>query len=98
MGAFYCIRGVYGSLSALLFLTFTLIFNSYPLSPTTGVSCGLPLNVVTIIIATIGLVVFIKLARSHKHRERDEQFDIRKYAEEYYYGRRKRHCYGTTKQ
>lgn len=86
IGAFYCIRGVFGFLTALLFAAFTFGFKSYPLSITSGISCGLPLNATVVLVALVGLAIYIRVAKKHKHRERDEQFNTRTHAEKYYYG------------
>ena len=88
IGAFYCIRGLFGFLTALLFLSFTLGFLTHPLQLplTSGISCGLPLNATVILLSLVGLGVFVGVARHHKRRERDEQFDARTHAEKYFYG------------
>lgn len=88
IGAFYCIRGLYGFVTALLFLSFTLGFWQHPLQLplSSGISCGLPLNATVILISVGGLAVYVGVARRHKHRERDEQFDTRTFAEQYFYG------------
>lgn len=86
IGVFYCIRGVAGFFTALLFLAFTLGFASHPLPATSGISCGFPLNATAIVVSVLGLAVYIKVAKNHKNRERDEQFNARAFAEKYYYG------------
>ncbi len=88
IGAFYCIRGMVGFLTGLLFLAFTLGFASHPLKPpmNSGISCGMPLNATVIVMALAGLAVYIAVARNHKNRVRDEPFNARTYAEKYYYG------------
>jgi uncharacterized membrane protein (DUF485 family) len=86
IGVFYCIRGIAGFLTALLFLAFTLGFAAHPLSATSGISCGLPLNVTVIVVSVLGLAIYVKVAKKYKHRERDEHYNPRTFAEKYYYG------------
>lgn len=87
IGAFYCIRGVFGFLTALLFLAFTLGFATHPLQ-LHGISCGLPLIATVVTISLVGLTAFVAVAKNYKQRERDsdELFDTRPHAERYFYG------------
>ena len=88
IGAFYCVRGFYGFFTAFLLLFFTLGFKYHPLDLPSGsvISCGLPLNVTVIVIAALGLVVYLVAIRKYRQRVRDDQFNPRTYAEKYYYG------------
>lgn len=87
IGTFYCIRGVYGFIITFIIVLFTILYKSqseYIPHHLGHVSCGVPLLGVIIIVAVLGLVGFIAISWKHKYRERDELFDTRKYAENYY--------------
>ena len=89
IGAFYCIRGLFGFLTALLFLSFTLGFWTHPLQLplTSGISCGMPLVATVVLISLTGLLVYVGVARHHRHRDRgDEHFNPQAFAEKYFYG------------
>ena len=88
IGAFYCVRGIYGFFTALLFLFFTLGFRSHPLDlPTMSLfSCGMPLNATVILISVAGLALYVVVTRKYKQRVRDDHFNPRTFTEKYYYG------------
>ncbi len=88
IGAFYCVRGVFGFFTALLFLFFTLGFKAHPLELPVGsvFSCGMPLNATVIVMSVVGLGLYIVVARKYKQRVRDDHFNPRIFAEKYYYG------------
>ena len=80
IGTFFAIKGVFQLLGALVFM---LPFHSWR-SSYSFPSCGFVLFLTNIVVALIGLVTFICVARRYQYRQRDEPDNIYRYAEEYY--------------
>ena len=80
-GTFFAIRGVFQLFGALVFL-FPFVF--WWLSPSTFPSCGFVYYLVTMIVALVGMIAYIYVAKKYRNRERDEPDNIYRYAEEYY--------------
>lgn len=85
IGVYYFSRGLFGLISAILLLSFSLGFQSYPLPQTAPfISCGVPVHITTLIIAVLGVIGYAIVARLYRKRERDENFVPRIFIEKYY--------------
>ena len=80
-GTFFAIRGVFQLLGALVFL---FPFFGWKLSPSSFPSCGFVYYLVTMVVALVGMIAYIYVAKKYRNRERDEPDNIYRYAEEYY--------------
>ena len=77
IGLWYAIKGLFELLATLLVIPFMFWKHSFP-------SCGFVYYLVNIVIGVFALTVYVCVARRYKKRERDEPYNIRQYAEEYY--------------
>ena len=77
IGLWYAIKGLFELLATLLVIPFMFWKHSFP-------SCGFAYYLVNIVIGVFALTVYVCVARRYKKRERDEPYNIRQYAEEYY--------------
>lgn len=82
IGLFYCVRGLFGLITGLIMLSFSLGYEHHPWHA--DISCGLPLHTVTLFIEVAGLVLFVAVAAKYKRRERDENFHGQFIVEEHY--------------
>ena len=80
-GTFFAIRVVFQLLGAVIFL---FPFLGWKLSPSTFPSCGFVYYLVTMVVALVGMIAYIYVAKKYRNRERDEPDNIYRYAEEYY--------------
>ena len=80
-GTFFAIRGVFQLFGALVFL---FPFLGWKLSPSSFPSCGFVYYLVTMVVALVGMIAYIYVAKKYRNRERDEPDNIYRYAEEYY--------------
>ena len=80
IGTFFAIRGAFQLLGALVFIFPFLAWNSTSSFP----SCGFVYYLVNMIVAFLGLIAFIWIAKKYQNRQRDEPDNIYRYAEEYY--------------
>jgi hypothetical protein len=55
--------------------------------------CGFTYYAVSLLIALMGIIAFVFLARRYKYRQRDEPDNIYRYAEEYYANAQDEHNY-----
>ena len=81
-GTFFAIRGVFHLLGALVFL---FPFFRWKLSLRQSFpSCGFVYYLVTMVVALVGMIAYIYVAKKYRNRERDEPDNIYRYAEDYY--------------
>lgn len=78
IGLLYAIKGLYQVLAGLLIVPFAV----GPLK-SANPSCGSYYYLTTIILGGLGTLVFVYVSRKYRYRERDEYYDIHRYAEEY---------------
>ena len=85
IGVYYCVRGVFSLASNFITLSFSLGFK---LKPTFGPpSCGIIYFSLLIVLAVIGLVVYIPVARRYRRRQRDDDDKLlnqHMFVEDYY--------------
>ena len=80
IGTFFAIRGTFQLLGALVFIFPFLVWKSTSSFP----SCGFVYYLVNMVVAFLGMIAYIWIARKYRNRQRDEPDDIYRYAEEYY--------------
>ena len=80
IGTFFAIRGAFQLLGALVFIFPFLAWNSMSSFP----SCGFVYYLVNMVVAFLGMIAFIWVAKKYQNRQRDELDNIYRYAEEYY--------------
>ena len=80
IGTFFAIRGLFQLIGALL-LMFPFagwnVASSFP-------SCGFVYYLINLVVALLGIVIYICVTRKYQPRQRDEPDNIFRYAEEYY--------------
>ena len=85
IGVYYCVRGVFSLASNSITLFFSL---GYAPKPAIGPpSCGTIYFSLLIVLAVIGLVVYIAVARQYRRRQRDDDdqlFNQHIFVENYY--------------
>ena len=92
IGTFFAIKGVFQLLGVILYLAIgvgcslrhQLVF---PL-------CGFIYYFINVVIALIGIIAFVFIARRYQYRQRDEPDNIYRYAEEYYANAQDETSYG----
>ena len=82
IGTFFAIRGSFQLIGALVFIFPFLAWKST--SSFRIPSCGFIYYLVNMIVAFLGMIAFIWIARKYQNRQRDEPDNIYRYAEEYY--------------
>ena len=80
IGTFFAIRGAFQLLGALVFIFPFLAWKSMSSFP----SCGFIYYLVNMVVAFLGMITFIWIAKRYQNRQRDEPDNIYQYAEEYY--------------
>ena len=80
IGTFFAIRGSFQLLGALVFIFPFLAWKSTSSFP----SCGFVYYLINMIVAFLGMIAFIWIAKRYQNRQRDEPDNIYRYAEEYY--------------
>ena len=81
IGTFFAIKGVFQLLGiVIIFAPFT------KWSPLTNdrVSCGTVYYLINVVIAVLGIVIYVWTARRYQYRQRDEPDNVYRYADEYY--------------
>ena len=85
IGAYYSMRGVFALFAGIFVLAFTLSFKANPyLSPP---SCGTLYYAFTAVVAIVGLIIYVFVARSYKWRRRDDLATLlnqQEFVERYY--------------
>lgn len=85
IGAYYSMRGVFALFAGIFVLAFTLGFEANPyLSPP---SCGILYYAFTAVVAIVGLIIYVFVARSYKWRRRDDLATLlnqQEFVEQYY--------------
>ena len=84
IGIYYCIRGIFAFVSAIILLGFTLGFQ---LNPRSNPSCGTLYYALTTLIALAGFVAFVFVASRYKKRQRDDSDTLvnqHSFVEDYY--------------
>ena len=81
IGTFYAIKGVFQLIGVIAVLTPGAIWcksgGKFPI-------CGFVYYLINVVIALIGIIAFVLVARRYRYRQRDEPDNIYRYAEEYY--------------
>ena len=80
IGTFFAIKGVFQLLGVVLYSAIGVrcsVKHHFPI-------CIFVYYLINIVIALIGLIAFVLVARKYQYRERDEPDNIYRYAEEYY--------------
>ena len=80
IGTFFAIKGVFQLLGVVLYSVIGVrcsVKHHFPI-------CIFVYYLINIVIALIGLIAFVLVARKYQYRERDEPDNIYRYAEEYY--------------
>ena len=80
IGTFFAIRGLFQLIGALVLM---FPFAGWNLSSSFP-SCGFVYYLVNSIVALLGIVVYMWVARKYQPRQRDEPDNVYRYAEEYY--------------
>ena len=80
IGTFFAIRGLFQLIGALVIM---FPFAGWNLSSSFP-SCGFVYYLVNSIVALLGIVVYMWVARKYQPRQRDEPDNVYRYAEEYY--------------
>ena len=80
IGTFFALRGIFQLVGALIFMFPFIGWNLSSPFP----SCGFVYFLVNIVVALLGIVVYIWVARKYQNRQRDEPDNVYRYAEEYY--------------
>ena len=83
IGTFFAVRGTFQLLGVLLFILPFLGWRSSSSFP----SCGFVYYLVNILVAIIGFILFARISKNYRYRQRDEPDNVYRYAEEYYEGR-----------
>ena len=90
IGTFFAIKGVFQSLGVVLYSVIGVrcsVKHHFPI-------CIFVYYFISIVIALIGLIAFVLVARKYQYRERDEPDNIYRYAEEYYANAQDETSYG----
>ena len=84
VGVFFAIKGLFQFISAAAVVPFAIpnIWNHI----NSVTNCGFGYYLFTIVVASIGLVVFSVVVRSYRYRQRDERPYDTRFAEQYYEG------------
>jgi peptide/histidine transporter 3/4 len=80
IGAFFAIKGVFQLFGVALYLAVGVgcrLRYNFPV-------CGFVYYLINVVIALIGIIAFVLVARRYQYRQRDEPDNIYRYAEEYY--------------
>ena len=83
IGTFFAIKGVFQLIGVLVLYIPITILCSLPGSSKFPL-CGFVYYIINIVIALVGIIAFIYVARKYQYRKRDEPDNIYRYAEEYY--------------
>ncbi len=70
IGVYYGFRGLFSLVSGIIVLAFSF---GYKNNPTFTPSCGTLYYLFVLILASVGLVVFVVVAMRYKRRQRDEE-------------------------
>ena len=81
IGCFHLLFMLSILISYCVTLPFSYVYKSHPF---TTVSCGSVYYLTNLVVGTIGLLLFILVARKYKYRQRDEVINTHMFAEEYY--------------
>ena len=90
IGTFFAIKGIFQLLGVVLYSAIGVrcsVKHHFPI-------CIFVYYLISIVIALIGLIAFILVARKYQYRERDEPDNIYRYAEEYYANAQDETSYG----
>ena len=90
IGTFFAIKGVFQLLGVVLYSVIGVrrnVKHHFPI-------CIFVYYLINIVIALIGLIAFVLVARKYQYRERDEPDNIYRYAEEYYANAQDETSYG----
>lgn len=70
IGIYYSMRGIFALFAGVVVLAFTLGFeqNPYQTSP----SCGTLYYLFTMLVAIVGLIVYVFVSKAYKRRQRDD--------------------------
>ena len=90
IGTFFAIKGVFQLLGVVLYSVIGVRCNVKHHFPI----CIFVYYLINIVIALIGLIAFVLVARKYQYRERDEPDNIYRYAEEYYANAQDETSYG----
>ena len=80
IGTFFAIKGVFQLFGVALYLAVGVgcdLGYNFPV-------CGFVYYLINVVIALIGMIAFMTVARQYQYRQRDEPDNIYHYAEEYY--------------
>jgi uncharacterized membrane protein len=80
IGIFFAIKGVFQLFGVALYLAVGVgcrLRYNFPV-------CGFVYYLINVVIALIGIIAFMLVARRYQYRQRDEPDNIYRYAEEYY--------------
>ena len=82
VGIFFAIKGLFQSISAAAVLPFAIpnVWNR----TSSVINCGFGYYLFTIVVASVGLVVFSIVVRRYSYRQRDERPYDQRFAEQYY--------------
>ena len=80
IGTFFAIRGLFQLIGALVLM---FPFAGWNLSSSFS-SCGFVYYLINSIVALLGIVVYMWVAKKYQPRQRDEPDNVYRYAEEYY--------------
>ena len=83
IGTFFAIKGVFQLVGVLVLYIPIRISCSLPGNSKFPL-CGFVYYIINIVIALVGIIAFIYVARKYQYRKRDEPDNIYRYAEEYY--------------
>jgi peptide/histidine transporter 3/4 len=81
IGLFYAIKGLNQSLATLLVVPIIGMEIKKFLFP---ISCGFFYYLVNILLGVIAVLIFVWMAKTYRHRKRNEPSNVYRYAEEYY--------------
>ena len=77
IGLSFAIKGFYQALAAAMVFPFMSIDFHY-------LNCGVYYYMMNCVVGVVILVVYVRVARRYKHRQREDFCDVYRYAEEYY--------------
>ena len=90
IGTFFAIKGVFELFGVVLYLAVGIgcsLRYHFPI-------CGFIYYFINVVIALVGIIAFVFVARRYQYRERDEPDNIYRYAEEYYANAQDETSYG----
>ena len=90
IGTFFAIKGIFQLCGVALYLAVGVrcrLGYNFPV-------CGFVYYLINVVIALIGIIAFLFVARRYQYRQRDEPDNIYRYAEEYYANAQEETSYG----